>query len=128
MAQKTTDYKRKFNEEKYDRLYPYVSKGRKAEIQAAAEAEGESLNDFIVKAIDERMERIQRKRDASMPFAAPPGDECPTNCKKRCTMIPPKEDGKPVVEIPLCTLYGKEIADNKKCEECLQNTKNMPAE
>lgn len=59
--QKQTDYKRQFNAEKYDRLYPFVPKGRKAEIQAAADAAGESLNDFICKAIDERMERMGEK-------------------------------------------------------------------
>lgn len=59
--QKSTDYKRQFNAQKYDRLYPYVPKGRKAEIQAAADAVGETLNEFIVKAIDERMERMERK-------------------------------------------------------------------
>ena len=48
----------KFAAKDYDRLYPFVPKGRKAEIQAAADALGESMNDFIVKAIDERMERI----------------------------------------------------------------------
>jgi GAF domain-containing protein len=41
----------------YDRLYPFVPKGRKAEIQAAADAQSESLNDFVVKAIEERMEK-----------------------------------------------------------------------
>ena len=45
----------------YDRLYPFVPKGRKAEIQAAADAVGETLNEFIVKAIDERMAQIPRK-------------------------------------------------------------------
>jgi uncharacterized protein (DUF1778 family) len=59
MLDKYTDYKRKFNEKAYDRLNPFVPKGRKAEIQAAADALGESLNDFIVKAIDERMERTK---------------------------------------------------------------------
>lgn len=48
----------KFAAKAYDRLYPFVPKGRKAEIQAAADALGESMNDFIVKAIEERMERI----------------------------------------------------------------------
>ena len=57
--QKMTDYKRQFNEQKYDRLYPYVPKGRKAEIQAAADTAGETLNEFIVEAIDERMERLK---------------------------------------------------------------------
>jgi hypothetical protein len=47
----------KYNAKAYDRLYPFVPKGRKAEIQAAADALGETLNEYIVKAIDERMER-----------------------------------------------------------------------
>ena len=44
----------------YDRLYPFVEKGRKVEIQAAADSMGESLNDFIVKSIEERMRRINQ--------------------------------------------------------------------
>ena len=48
----------KYNAKAYDRLYPFVPRGRKAEIQAAAGAVKESLNDFICKAIDERMERL----------------------------------------------------------------------
>lgn len=51
----------KYAAKAYDRLYPFVPKGRKAEIQTAADAVGESLNDFICKAIDERMERMGRK-------------------------------------------------------------------
>lgn len=49
----------KYAAKSYDRLYPFVPKGRKAEIQSAADAVGETLNEFIVKAIDERMERIK---------------------------------------------------------------------
>jgi len=49
----------KYNAKTYDRLYPFVPKGRKAEIQAAADEWGETLNEFIIKAIDERMERIR---------------------------------------------------------------------
>lgn len=52
--------KAKFNEKAYDRLYPFVPKGRKAEIQAAADAAGETLNEFIVKAIDERMGNLKK--------------------------------------------------------------------
>ena len=58
MSGKTSnESKAKYNAKSYDRLYPFVPKGRKAEIQAAADAAGETLNEFIVKAIDERMER-----------------------------------------------------------------------
>lgn len=62
MSGKTSnESKAKYNAKAYDRLYPFVPKGRKAEIQAAADAAGESLNDFICKAIDERMERLEGK-------------------------------------------------------------------
>lgn len=62
MSGKTSsESKAKYNAKAYDRLYPFVPKGRKAEIQAAADAVGESLNDFICKAIDERMERMKQK-------------------------------------------------------------------
>ncbi len=62
MGGKTSNQsKAKYNAKAYDRLYPFVPKGRKAEIQAAADAVGESLNDFICKAIDERMERLGQK-------------------------------------------------------------------
>ena len=52
-----TDYKRKWNEEKLDRIYVTGPKGRKAEIKLAADAMNESLNSYINKAIDEKMER-----------------------------------------------------------------------
>lgn len=130
------DANRRYTEKSYDRLYPFVPKGRKTEIQAAADAVGETLNEFIVKAIDERMERIQRKREAEMPFVPPPGESCTKECKKRCKMIPAVEGGskerakfwEPDVGVPWCSMYGKEITDNKKCVECLQNMKAIPAE
>ncbi len=58
--QKQSQWSRAYNEKAYERLYPFVPKGRKAEIQFAAKAQGETLNEFIVKAIDERMERLRR--------------------------------------------------------------------
>ena len=63
MGNSQTKATNKYHKDKYDRLYPFVPKGRKAEIQAVADAQGESLNDFIIKAIDERMERIQADYD-----------------------------------------------------------------
>jgi uncharacterized protein (DUF1778 family) len=48
----------KYNAKAYDRLYPFVPKGRKEEIQAAADTMGETLNEFIVRAIDERMNLV----------------------------------------------------------------------
>lgn len=47
--------------EKLDDIKVRVPKGRKAEIQACADANGESLNDFIVKAVDERIKALKGK-------------------------------------------------------------------
>ena len=44
--------------ERYDRLNILVPKGRKAAIQAASDAAGQSLNGFVTTAIDERIERL----------------------------------------------------------------------
>ena len=48
---------RKYNEKSYDRLEIKVPKGRKAELQEHASAQGESLNGFVNRAIDEAVER-----------------------------------------------------------------------
>lgn len=53
MTQKEkTDYKRAFNEQKYDRLYITVPKGKKDEYKAKAESEGKSLNQYIIDCIE----------------------------------------------------------------------------
>lgn len=62
---KIAESSRAYNAKMYDRLYPYVKKGHKAEIQAAADAAGETLNEYIVKAIDERMERMASTKAGS---------------------------------------------------------------
>ena len=54
---KIAESSRVYNAKFYDRLYPFVRKGHKAEIQAAADAAGETLNEYIVNAIDARMAR-----------------------------------------------------------------------
>jgi hypothetical protein len=59
MAKPQTTASNKYHKDKYDRLYPFVPKGRKAEIQAAADRAGETLNEFIVRAIDERIEHMK---------------------------------------------------------------------
>jgi predicted HicB family RNase H-like nuclease len=46
-----------FDKRKYDHLHLQVPKGRKAVIQAASVAVGESLNGYVSKAIDERITR-----------------------------------------------------------------------
>ena len=47
----------KYMKANYDEIKVRVEKGRKAEIQAHAEARGESVNGFIGRAIDEAMAR-----------------------------------------------------------------------
>lgn len=47
--------------ETLDEIKTRVPKGRKAEIQAHAEKQGESLNGFVVRAIDETIERDNGK-------------------------------------------------------------------
>ena len=47
----------------YDRVNLTMPKGRKDEIKAHAETQGQSVNSFIIAAIDEKMER-DREGDA----------------------------------------------------------------
>ncbi len=48
-----TRAKNKYNSENYERLYPFVKKGKKERYQAAAKAgRYESLNEFMEKAMD----------------------------------------------------------------------------
>lgn len=45
----------KYAKSHYERLYITVKKGQKEKIKASADAAGESMNEFINKAIDGRM-------------------------------------------------------------------------
>ena len=54
-------YQNQFINEKYDRINLTVPKGQKDLIQAHAEAQGESTNGFINRAISETMERDKAK-------------------------------------------------------------------
>lgn len=54
----------KYMKEKYDRINLTVPKGQKETIQAHAEAHSESVNGFINRAIDETMERDNKKPQA----------------------------------------------------------------
>lgn len=51
---------RKWDAANLDRISVAMTKGKKDEIKAAASAVGESMNQYIVKAIDQRMERDKR--------------------------------------------------------------------
>ena len=55
-----TRAKNKYNAKAYDSLRVVVKKGRKDIIKAHAESQGESLNGFVNRAIDEAMERDKR--------------------------------------------------------------------
>lgn len=50
-------YNNNFIKQAYDRVNLTLPKGRKDEIQAHAAAKGESLNGYVTKAVDERIER-----------------------------------------------------------------------
>ena len=52
----------KYKKTNYDRVELVVPKGRKDTIKAHAAAQGESVNGFINRAIDEAMERDGQKR------------------------------------------------------------------
>lgn len=52
-----TRAKNKYNGKAYDRLYPYVKKGRKAVYEETAQKAGLTLNEFVTEAIEEKVER-----------------------------------------------------------------------
>ncbi len=53
----STRAKNKYNAENYERISLVVPKGKKEAIKNHAESQGESLNGFISRAIDETMQR-----------------------------------------------------------------------
>ena len=57
MGKASTKAQNKYISKKYDRISLVVEKGKKETIKEHAEAFGESLNGFINKAIDEKMQR-----------------------------------------------------------------------
>ena len=59
----STRAKNKYNAENYERIALVVPKGKKDIIKAHAEQQGESLNGFINRAIDETIERESGEAD-----------------------------------------------------------------
>ena len=55
MGKTSSAVKQRYNEKAYDRLAITIPKGQKATVQAAAEQEGESLNNYTSKALLARM-------------------------------------------------------------------------
>ncbi|TVX93065.1 transcriptional regulator [Paenibacillus agilis] len=62
-----TRAKNKYNAANYDRLYPYAPKGRKEVYEAAATKAGYSLNEYIIKSIEEKIERDENKCNKKEP-------------------------------------------------------------
>ena len=56
----------KYENANYDKFLVRTAKGRKAEIQEHAKESDESLNGFVNRAIDETMERDNKKRQGSI--------------------------------------------------------------
>ena len=61
-----SEYRNGWIAEKLDRINLTVPKGRKDIIKAHAESQGESVNGFINRAIDNQMERDGEVADGSM--------------------------------------------------------------
>ena len=64
--QEKTDYKRKFNEEKYDRVGLYLKQGEKERWQAAADLQEISLSEFIKRCVNNSIE--YDKEEAKKPY------------------------------------------------------------
>lgn len=52
-------YQNEYNKKNYDRIEIKVPKGKKAVIKEAAKEAGQSVNEFINQAIDERMGKTE---------------------------------------------------------------------
>lgn len=61
MGKSSTKAKNKYNAENYERIALSVKKGKKDILKSHAEAQGESLNGFINRAINETVERDNEK-------------------------------------------------------------------
>lgn len=52
-------YQNDYNKQKYDRTTIMTPKGKKEQIKAAASAAGMSMNEFIVSAIEEKLDALK---------------------------------------------------------------------
>lgn len=53
-------YRNNYTAEKYDRLNVFLPKGERDELRQIAASCGQSLNAFVVQAINERIERVKK--------------------------------------------------------------------
>ena len=63
MGKTSSKVKDRYNAKVYEEIKVRVYKGEKEKIKAHAEARGESLNGFIIKAIDEKIERDTAEKE-----------------------------------------------------------------
>ena len=68
-------YNNEFNKKAYDRINLTIPKGQKDVIQAAATAQGESVNAYIYAAIVQRMEQEQAQAGGGFSFNSPQGGD-----------------------------------------------------
>jgi len=61
MGKTSSKVKDRYNAKAYDTILTRLPKGKKAEIQAHAAAQGESVNGFVSRAISETMERDKKE-------------------------------------------------------------------
>jgi predicted HicB family RNase H-like nuclease len=61
MGKTSAAVKNRYNEKAYDRINLTVAKGKKDSIKAHADKQGESVNAFINRAIEEAMERDNKQ-------------------------------------------------------------------
>ena len=61
MGKTSSKVKDRYNAKAYDTILTRLPKGQKAQIQAHAAAQGESVNGFVSRAIAETMERDKNK-------------------------------------------------------------------
>ena len=53
----------KYEQQNYDKVLLRLEKGKKEKIRAAAEKQGQSLNGYIVTAVDEKMQRSSNGKE-----------------------------------------------------------------
>ena len=63
MGKASTKAQNKYIAKAYDRVNLTLPKGRKAELQAYVKQRGESLNSFIISAVNEKIEKEMLKNE-----------------------------------------------------------------
>lgn len=66
MGKTSSKVKDRYNAKTYDEIKIRVYKGEKEKIKSHAESNGESLNGFVNRAIDEAMERDNKKTQTTV--------------------------------------------------------------